>query len=198
MPRPSRVKIEFHPLVPERWADFEKLFGPRGACAGCWCMWWRLRRSDWNKGRGDGNRKAMRELVRSGDSPGILAYADGVPVGWCSVAPREEFATLERSRTLKRIDEEPVWSVVCFFIARPFRRKGLTVGLLKSAVAFAREKGARIVEGYPVAPRKGTMPDAFAYTGLVSAFEAAGFVEAARRSPTRPIMRRAVRGRRGK
>lgn len=196
MTRSSRVKMEFHPLVPERWSDFEKLFGPRGACAGCWCMWWRLRRSDWNRGRGEGNRRAMRALVRSGNPPGILAYVDGVPAGWCSIAPREEFATLERSRTLSRIDAEPVWSVVCFFVARPFRRKGLTVALLKAAAAFAGERGARIVEGYPVEPKKGTMPDAFAYTGLASAFEAAGFVEKARRSPTRPIMRRAVRRRR--
>jgi GNAT superfamily N-acetyltransferase len=98
---------------------------------------------------------------------------------------------------LKPVDEEPVWSVVCFFVARSHRRKGLTVALLKAAVAYAREQGARIVEGYPVEPKQGSMPDVFAYTGLVGAFEKAGFVEVARRSKSRPIMRCVIKRARG-
>jgi GNAT superfamily N-acetyltransferase len=181
--------VEFHPLIPGRWVDFETLFGPRGACAGCWCMWWRLRRSEWTAGKGSGNRKAMQRIVKSGEVPGILAYADGRPVGWCSIGPRENFGALGRSRILKPIDEEPVWSVVCFYVTAPYRRRGITVALLKAAVAYAHARGARIVEGYPVEPKKGSMPDVFAFTGIVSAFRRAGFIEAARRSATRPIMR---------
>ncbi len=120
---------------------------------------------------------------------GILAYVDGVPVGWCGIAPRETLPALDRSRILQRVDDRPVWSVHCFFVARPFRRRDLTARLLRAAVDYAGIKGAQIVEGYPVAPRNPTMPDVFAWTGLLSAFEGAGFVEVARRSETRPIVR---------
>jgi len=182
----------FHPLAPEYWNDFEALFGPRGACGGCWCMWWRLKRSDFDQQKGDANRLALKQIVASGEIPGLLAYdraAGGSPVGWCSVAPREAFPALERSRILKRVDDEPVWSVVCFFIAKTYRRQGLTVSLLKAAVEYARQQGARIVEGYPDDPKKGDIPAPFAFTGLASAFLQAGFVEVLRRSETRPIMR---------
>jgi len=152
-------------------------------------MYWRLRRADFEKKKGAGNKRALKKLVTSGSQPGVLVYAEGKPVGWCAIAPREAYPVLERSRVLARVDHEPVWSVPCFFIARPFRRQGLTARLLRAAVEFARHTGAKIVEGYPVAPRQGVMPDVFAYTGLVSAFRRAGFVEVARRSETRPIMR---------
>lgn len=181
-------KFSFHAATPERWPDLERLFGARGACAGCWCMWWRLNRPEWNRGQGEGNRKAFRKIVRAGAEPGILAYADGVPVGWCAIAPREQYSGLGRSRILKPVDDQPVWSVTCFFIARGFRHKGLSTALLKAAVEFARSRGATIVEGYPHDPKK-TTADVFVYTGLASAFRNAGFKEVARRSKTRPIMR---------
>lgn len=178
----------FHPLTSDRWSDFEKLFGPRGACGGCWCMYWRLPRKQFDEGQGELNRQHIKSLVDSGDIPGILAYEDEEPVGWCSIAPREEFSALARSRILKPVDDQPVWSVVCFYVTRNHRRKGLTVQLLKAAVDFARSNGARIVEGYPVEPKGGKAPDIFVYTGLLSAFIQAGFSEVLRRSETRPIM----------
>jgi len=181
--------LELHPLTAERWKDLESLFGERGACGGCWCMWWRLKRSEFEKQKGEKNKKALKRIVDSGEIPGIIVYANGRPIAWCSVAPRESYPVLERSRTLKRVDEKPVWSVVCFFVAKPFRRKGVTVKLLRAAVEYAKKHGAKIVEGYPVEPRKTGMPDVFAWTGLVSAFRKAGFVEVLRRSETRPIMR---------
>src|ERR1041384_986969 len=101
-------KLTFEPLTPERWDDFKTLFGPKGACAGCWCMLWRLKRSDFDRGKGAGNRAAMRKLVKAGAEPGILAYRDGEPIGWCAVAPREDYSALERSRVLKKVDEQPV------------------------------------------------------------------------------------------
>jgi GNAT superfamily N-acetyltransferase len=183
------VDLEFHPVTPDRWRDLEKFFGERGACGGCWCMYWRLKRSEFDQKRGAGTKRTLKKLVTSGQAPGILAYVDGEPVGWCSVGPRDDFSTLERSRVLKRVDEEPVWSVVCFFVAKPFRRKGVTVRLLQAAIEYARERGARIVEGYPIEPKKGEVPPIFAYTGLVSAFRKAGFTEVLRRTETRPIMR---------
>ena len=185
--------MKFHALTPGRWDDLAALFGPRGACGGCWCMWWRMTRSDFMKKKGEGNRKALKRIVKAGETPGILAYADGQPVGWCAVAPREAYPTLARSRVLMPVDERPVWSVTCFFVVKAFRRQGVTTRLLEAAAKFAKSRGARIIEGYPVESRKGRMPDVFAYTGLPSAFRQAGFAEVARRSPTRPIMRRELK-----
>ena len=117
----------FKPLTKDRWSDFEELFGKRGAYGGCWCMWWRLTRKEFEQGQGEGNRQAMHAIVNSGKIPGILAYHKGKPVGWCSVAPREQFGPLERSRILKRIDDRAVWSIVCFFVAKGLRRQGITM-----------------------------------------------------------------------
>ena len=181
--------LKILPLTPARWGDLELLFGERGACGGCWCMYWRLTRSEYEKKKGLGNKKALRRIVDSGRPPGLLAYAGGKPVAWCAVGPRGIYPVLERSRILARIDDEPTWSVTCFFVVRPFRRQGITFQLLKAAVDFAGRKGARVVEGYPVEPKKGSLPDVFAYTGLPSAYRKAGFVEVLRRSETRPIMR---------
>ena len=125
----------------------------------------------------------------SGEIPGILAYQNNEPVGWCSLGPRQIFAALDRSRILNKIDDQPVWSIVCFFVAKPHRRKGVTVRLLQEAIRFARERGAKILEGYPIDTRAGKYPDAFTYTGTASAFLQAGFEEVVRRSEKRPIMR---------
>ena len=183
------MNLEFHPLTSERWEDLERLFGPRGACGGCWCMWWRLSRSQFMKQRGEANKQALKDIVDSGIVPGILAYTDGQPVGWCAVAPREDYPSLERSRVLKRVDSKPVWSVVCFFVAKQFRHKGLMVMLLHGAVDYVKSRSGRVVEGCPVEPKKGRMLDPFAYTGVSSSFRKAGFLEVLRRSETRPIMR---------
>ncbi len=185
---PRRLNI--HPLTPSRWQDLEKLFGARGACAGCWCMWWRRAGRDFTRGKGAGNRAALRRVVAKGPPPGLLAYVDGEPAGWCALAPREEYARLERSRILKPIDDQPAWSVTCFFVARPHRGRGITVRLLRAAAAHARKYGARILEGYPTDTKGRRSPDVWVYTGLLPAFSKAGFREAARRSKSRPIMRR--------
>ncbi len=182
-------KLTIRPVTAARWGDVEKLFGPRGACGGCWCMWWRIPRSEFVERKGDGNRNTLRKLIKSGDTPGVLAYVNGQPIGWCSIGPRDAFPVLDRSRVLKRIDEAAVWSVVCFFVAKPLRRQGVTTSLLRAAVKYAKTEGARIVEGYPMDPKTHAYPDIFAFTGLISTFRTVGFVEVARRARGRPIMR---------
>jgi GNAT superfamily N-acetyltransferase len=182
-------KLDFHLLSPKRWPDLEKLFGERGASGGCWCMWWKLKRSEYDRKKGSSNKKAFKNVVLSGQTPGILAYINQNPVGWCALEPREAYPVLANSRILAKVDDQPVWSIVCFFVDRSFRRKGVTVELLKAAVKYAQKRGARVLEGYPVDPKGGVLPDAFLYHGLADAFRKAGFKEVARRSETRPIMR---------
>jgi GNAT superfamily N-acetyltransferase len=155
-----------------------------------------MKRAEFKARKGDKNKKAFRKIVASGEVPGIIAYSDGEPVGWCALAPRAKYPLLQTSRVMAPVDSEPVWSVTCFFVARPFRGKGITIKLLKAAVAYAQKQGARIIEGYPVDPKKGRMADAFVYTGLAPAFRSAGFVEVLRRSETRPIMRYTVNSKR--
>ena len=180
---------KFYPLTPGRWNDFEELFGKKGACGGCWCMWWRIGRGDFNRQKGEGNRRAMKKLIDSGKIPGLLAYEGERAVGWCSVAPREDFKALEKSRILKPIDDQPVWSMVCFFIAKEYRQSGLSTLLIKAAIEFVKTQGGKILEGYPIEPRKENVPAVFAWTGFASSFRKAGFKEVARRSETRPVMR---------
>ena len=180
-------------LTPTRWGDLLELFGERGAYAGCWCMFLRVRQSEFNEGarsKGRGNRRAFKELVDRRKVPGLLAYVDGRPVGWCSVAPRSHFGRVERSPTTKPVDDESgVWSIVCFYIDRRHRGRGVGAVLLEGAVEHARKKGARIVEGYPIDSSVRKVPNAGGYYGFQSMFEAAGFEEVARRSGTRPVMR---------
>lgn len=177
------------PLTPETWVDFEVLFGERGACGGCWCMTWRQSRAEFNENKGAGNKAAFRSLVESGREPGILLYDGSEAVGWCSIAPRQEFVALERSRVWAPVDQQPVWSVTCFFVRKDHRKQGLSVALLNAAVEFAKRKGARIIEGYPQQLKNGPLPAAFVWTGLYETFKRCGFKVAARRSDAKPIMR---------
>lgn len=183
------ANFEFHPLTPERWDDLVRLFGPRGACAGCWCMFWRMKKPDFVKGSGEPNKRALKKLVNKGAPTGILAYLGADPIGWCAIAPRHDLIKLELHRTLKRIDDWPVWSIVCLFVAKEFRQKGASVALIKAAAEWAQAQGANIVEAYPTEPGK-KLPDPFVYTGIASAFRKAGFKEVARPARTRPIFRK--------
>jgi GNAT superfamily N-acetyltransferase len=184
-----KQKLKVYPLDKSRWNDLVKLFGKNGACGGCWCMTWRLKNIDYQKQKGDGNKKSLKKLVDSGRPVGVLGYFDGEPVGWCSVAPREDFVKLANSKVLQRIDDEPVWSVSCLFILKEFRNKGMSTALLKGAIKFCKTQNAKIIEGYPVVPKKDKMPDIFAWTGILSAYLKAGFKEIIRRSETRPVVR---------
>ncbi|MFQ6616090.1 MAG: GNAT family N-acetyltransferase [Fidelibacterota bacterium] len=181
--------MTFHPLTPDRWSDLEKLFGPRGAYGGCWCMWWRETRREFEEKAGEGNRKAFQTLVASGEVPGILAYEKGDPVGWCSVCPRESLPSLNRSRVLKRIDDTPVWSIVCFYVSKEHRNEGMMSDLIDGAIQYVKSRGGKVVEAYPTVDRGRRLPPVSSYMGIPSAFENAGFKECARPSRSRVVMR---------
>lgn len=193
----GKSKLFFQPLTPATWNDFVELFGKSGACGGCWCMWWRQTRAEFDRGHGDRNKRAMKKIVDGGDVPGVLAYSDGGPVGWCSIAPREQFGSVERSRVLKRLDDKPVWSLVCLFVHRDYRGKGVASALVEAALDHARSLGATMVESYPTDPRGRTLEAVSSFMGTPSLFEKAGFKVCARPSKVRVIMRRALRPRKG-
>jgi GNAT superfamily N-acetyltransferase len=153
-------------------------------------MWWRLPRAEFERNQGEGNRAAMQAITEGGDVPGLLAYADGEPVAWCSVAPREQFPSLNRSRVLKALDELPVWSIVCFFVATTWRGQGIGVPLIEAAVDYVARQSGKIVEAYPTVPREGRLAPVSSFMGVPSVFARAGFVECARPSASKMIMRR--------
>ena len=150
----------------------------------------RLTRKEYEANKGEGNRRLMKALVDDGRIPGLLAYQAEEPVAWISIEPREEISSLSRSRILAPVDDEKVWSIVCLFIRKDQRRSGLSVRLIEACHAWAKRQGAPCIEAYPVEPKKDRMPDAFAWTGIAKSYLRAGFEEVARRSETRPVMRR--------
>ena len=178
------------PLTPARWPDLEALFGPNGASGGCWCMWWRWPRSQMARDKGEPARAAFEARVACEPPPGLLAYADGHPVGWVQVTPSAELTGLARSRVLKQIDDLPVWSLSCFFVTRSARRQRVADRLIEAAKVFAAARGAPALEAYPVDDAAPKIP--FLFTGRASTFLRHGFVEVARRSPKRPILRAAL------
>jgi GNAT superfamily N-acetyltransferase len=157
----------------------------------CACMRWRLRSTQFSGSTREDRVEMLEALVREGTPVGVLAYLDQEPVGWCSVAPRETHAGLERYRALARLDDAPVWSVVCFFVSARIRRRGATRGLLQAAVDYAAAQGAEIVEGYPVEP----CARLYTYMGSPATFRAAGFRDVTPRGQSRQVMRYFVKRR---
>ncbi len=191
------MELLVHPVTADRWPDLEALFGPKGAFANCWCMAWRMERKEFNRLPGEEKRAALHELTCTNKVPGLLAYEDGRPIGWCSAGPREQFAALEKSRSLKRIDDQPVWSIVCFYVAKKVRRRGVMAALLRGVLTYAAQQGAHIVEGYPLdmeSPQwSGQNLRGYAgFMGIASVYREAGFVEIGRASETQLIMRHVV------
>lgn len=185
--RKAASDFEFHPLTIECWPDLVKLFEHHGNPGYCWCMTWRATSADYKQLDSTGRKRALHSFVQSHIPIGILAYHDDEPVGWCSIALRETYARLEKSTALKRIDDQPVWSVVCFFVRRDMRGQGLALQLLRAAVDYAASQGAHIVEGYPVEPGQ-----SYQFMGSPAIFKAAGFHEVARAKNDRPIVRKII------
>jgi GNAT superfamily N-acetyltransferase len=153
-------------------------------------MYYRLQKVDFLEGKtADGNKDAIKEIVWEGKPTGILGLYEGQDIAWCAFAPREDFSKLERSRVHKRIDNELVWSIPCFFVDKNFRRNGVSIALLKGVTQYARELGIKIIEAYPTIPTQEKLPDSFAWIGLFKSFERAGFQIVDRTSKNRPMVR---------
>ena len=191
----ARRRWTIAPLDPDRWDDLENLLDRPGPHRGCWCLWWRMPHKEFGATSDDQHRRRMRQIVRRGGRPGLLGYVDGEPVAWVSLGPRSDFAALESSRLLHRVDDKPVWSVVCFIVRRDQRRQGWMRRLLRAAAQYAAQHGATLLEGYPVECGDRRLTGDSGYTGIASTFRAEGFREVARHRPDRPIMRRSLRRR---
>jgi GNAT superfamily N-acetyltransferase len=176
--------LEFHPVSMDRWADLIAFFEQHGNTNYCWCMRWRLKSTKFKQLTAAGRRSELASMVQANVPIGVLGYLQGQPVGWCSIAPREAYALLEGSTTLKRIDNLPTWSVVCFFVDPGLRGQGLPVKLLQAAVTYAVSLGATIIEGYPVVPDQ-----SYRFMGSPSVFKQAGFREAGVAKNGRRIVR---------
>lgn len=188
------MKLTVLPLTPERWHDLEALFNARGCSVarGCWCMYYRLSGSAGPLHSGTtrprANRAQLKALVDAGDPPGLIGYRGKLPVGWVSVGPREEYARLRRSPVMKPVDDQPVWSIVCFVVPSEYRGQGVARALLQGAITYAKKCGAALVEAYPV-DKPTRANDESMWFGAKSMYDKAGFVEVARRKPQRPVVR---------
>ncbi|HET6265221.1 MAG TPA: GNAT family N-acetyltransferase [Usitatibacter sp.] len=185
----ASVKLTVKPLTPENWPDLEKVFGARGCSVarGCWCMYYRrpakMPPPPAGVTRAQRARRDLRALTRGATPPGLIGYRGQEPVGWISLGPREDYAYLERSRVMAPVDEKRVWSIICFVVPSEFRGEGVAHELLRGAVAWARKRGVKVLEAYPVIEGESL------WFGTASMFTAAGFEEVARRKPDRPVMR---------
>ena len=179
------MKLKIHPLTPELWPAFTNLFGEKGACSGCWCMYWRIGRA-YRRQSGVKNKAAFHQVVRRGPPPGLLAFQGDLAVGWCQLTPRDALPWLDRTWRLQRVDDVPVWSISCFYIRKGYRKKGITSALIAAAVKKARNAGAPAVESYPL---DANLTPSASGTGYASTFARAGFKTIARHTPPRPIMR---------
>lgn len=197
----ATAALQIHPLTPERLPDLAGLFGQGGDPKFCWCSWYRVRSVDFKSATAETNREILERAVSatgaSGRAPGLIAYRDGEAIGWVSLGPRDDFDRLQHSKVLGPLDDRPVWSIVCFVVARHARGQGVARTLLDAAIAYAAEHGATLLEAYPVDTTGGRVPAAHAFKGTVSMFEGAGFEVVARRranrsSAERPIVRRSV------
>jgi len=179
------TKLAFFPVTLERLDDLRRFSERHGKFRWCSCMRWRMRSTEFQRSTKESRAARLEEVVKQGMPVGVLAYLDGEPVGWCSVARRDTYTGLERYRALPLLDDEPVWAVVCFFVDRGVRRQGVTLGLLKAAVEYARLQGAEIVEGYPVEPGSRL----YTYMGSPETFRKAGFRDVTPPGQARLVMR---------
>ena len=179
------LKLTIRPLTPDLWPALEDLFGEKGACNGCWCMYWRIG-STYRRAPREDNKKAFREVVKDGPPPGLLAFDGDLAVGWCQLTPRAALPWLDREWRIKHVDDLPVWSLSCLYVRKGYRRRGITSALIAEALKIAKRAKAPALEAYPF---DAAMSPSATGTGYASTFARAGFRVVARRIPARPIMR---------
>ena len=193
------MEVTVRPLTPERWPDLEALFNAKGCsiARGCWCMFYR------ESGKqvlpagvkpAEARKQELRALANTDPPPGLLGYRGKVPVGWISIGPRGGYAKLQRSPVMRPVDEQPVWSVVCFVVPPEHRHQGVATALLQGAIEYARKRGVTLLEAYPVDKAERGRDD-WLWHGAKSMYDKAGFVEVARRRPERPVVRLALASR---
>ena len=186
--------MDIHPLTPDRWPAFETLFSRGGPQNMCWCVWWRTPPKTMEHRTRADNKAAMAQIVADGAEPGLLAYDGDAAVGWIAIAPRSDVEArfTPRARVYRKIDDVPVWAVTCFFIRRDHRGQGVGTALLNAAVDYAFAHGAPMIEAYPMIPQENTpLSEYSAFTGTLPLFLKVGFVEVARPTPARAIVRKA-------
>lgn len=180
-------KVE--PLSPETWEKFEALFGrTQGANGGCWCMWWRLRRSEWYALTKEQRRLALKAIVDAGQPTGVTLLEGAEAIGWCAVAPRSDLPTLARSSVAKAIDDKRSWCISCFFIKAGHRGHGLMEPLIRGAVEFAKQEGATVIDAFPQ-ETEGRSGYVDTFVGVASCFRRCGFQEVEQRGKWRRAMR---------
>lgn len=182
-------KLRFNPLTSSNWTKFEELMGEKGGCGNCWCMYFRLPYKVFQNNKPEGNKKIMKKLVNSGMPQGLIASIHNQPVGWIAMAPRQDYLKLESSRIFKPIDDQPVWSITCFFIKKEFRHQGLSEKLIKGAIDFAKKKKIKILEAYPAIPYAENVPHPFLWVGVLSSFLKNGFEIVRQQSKSRAMVR---------
>jgi GNAT superfamily N-acetyltransferase len=185
--------LEIHPATPERWDDLVEVMASYSNPRHCWCAYWYASNAAYKEGWGEGNRRALEHLVKTGAEPGLIAYSGSTPAAWVSVARRGHFDRLNRSRNFPPLDGKDVWAVNGFVVAKDYRRQGLVTRLAVAAAEFAIARGADGAEAYPMVPGPNTST-ADLYVGTERAFLDAGYSEVARPLPRRPIMRRMMAG----
>ena len=177
--------LVFHEVTPARWTDLVRLFERRGGPRYCWCMEWRTTPKEF-RSAGRGRLKAgLAQRVHQGVPIGILGYLNDDAIAWCSIAPRPTYRSGLAGDTPAGDEAENVWSLVCFFVAKPYRGKGTMRQLLGAAVEHAWKRGATVVEAYPVDPDS----PSYRFMGFVPSFKAAGFREIGRAGTRRHVMR---------
>ncbi|MGQ0694315.1 MAG: GNAT family N-acetyltransferase [Nitrospiraceae bacterium] len=188
------MRLEVLPLIKRRWDDLVDLFSrPGGSIVrGCWCMYYRRSGAGSHGGWGQANKRALKSLVETGTVPGLVGYKDGRPIGWISLGPREDYRKLERSPVMKRVDDKPVWSIVCFYVDPRERGKGVMEALLRAAIDYARSQGATLLEGYHVDKKERSHPELMCIRAT-RMYDRPACKEQARPKNPRPVMRRGVR-----
>lgn len=193
-PRDVVTNLAIHPLTEDRWLDFEALFGPAGACRGCWCTEFRLPAKTFKSEPASAKKAFIHDRIMAGPPPGLLGYGDGTAIAWMQIGPRADVPQWNSPRRLSApvpdapADDPSVWAITCFFFAKAARRRGVSHEMIRAGIAHARQAGARLIEACPVDPANGA-GTVSRYVGSTAAFERAGFSTIAERRPGRPLMR---------
>jgi GNAT superfamily N-acetyltransferase len=182
-------ELTIRPLTPDLWPALVDLFGEKGACSGCWCMYWRVG-SEYRKRPAEQNKRDFRRIIEQGPPPGLIAFDGDLPVGWCQLTPREALPWLDRTWRVRRVDNVPVWSISCFYVRKGYRRRGISRALIAAALKAAKRAKAPALEAYPL---DGALSPSSTSTGYASTFTRAGFKVVARRTREKPIMRHTLK-----